>query len=383
VTSPQPILDRTDELVRVDLGARSYDIVIGEDLLARAGADLASGLGRPQVGIVTDETVASLYLGRLEAALDGAGIAHGAVVLPAGEGTKDFVHLDRLCQRLITLRLERSSTLIALGGGVIGDLTGFAAGILLRGMTFIQIPTTLLAQVDSSVGGKTGINLPQGKNLVGLFHQPKRVLIDVSTLDTLDGRQLRAGYAEVVKYGLLGDGSFFAWLERYGRSLLSGDRAARRHAIAVSCRAKARIVEADEREEGLRALLNLGHTFGHALEAETGYSDHLLHGEAVSIGMVLAFELSHRLGYCPAEDRDRVKDHLVRCGLPVALPRDALPDGVPGWRADRLLDHMRRDKKVQGGKLTFVLVRGIGQAFVSRSVPEDAVVTLLEDWIGE
>jgi 3-dehydroquinate synthase len=361
------------ERVRVDLAERSYDIVIGSGLLSEAGALLAPVLQQPRVVVVSDATVAPLYLGRLTEALGRAGIEHAAVVLPAGEQTKSFAQLQDLCERLLTLRVERRTTLVALGGGVIGDLVGFAAGVLLRGLDFVQLPTTLLAQVDSSVGGKTGINTAQGKNLVGLFHQPRLVIADVSTLGTLDARQLRAGYAEVVKYGLLGDAIFFAWLEEHGARVLGGDAAAIACAVRVSCAAKAAIVGADEREAGVRALLNLGHTFGHALEAETGFGDDLLHGEAVAIGMALAFELSHRLGYCSAEDASRVRSHLEQHGLPTGLevlkPRRSTPE--------RLIAHMMGDKKVRDGRLTFVLARRIGEAFVDRAVPLQALRELL------
>jgi 3-dehydroquinate synthase len=295
------------ERIRVDLGDRSYDIDVGHGLLAGAGARIRPLLAQPRVVVVTDERVANLYLEELTASLAAAGIVHAAVVLPPGEATKDFPHLADLCDQVLALGIERRTTLLALGGGVIGDITGFAAAILLRGLDFVQVPTTLLAQVDSSVGGKTGINTKAGKNLVGAFHQPKLVLADTATLTTLDDRQLRAGYAEVVKYGLLGDAPFFDWLEEYGDAVLRREPAALQRAVAVSCRAKAAVVAADEREGGIRALLNLGHTFGHALEAETGFGAVLLHGEAVAVGMVLAFELSSRLGLAAAEDAARVR----------------------------------------------------------------------------
>jgi 3-dehydroquinate synthase len=365
------------ERLAVALGERSYEIVVGSGVLDHAGASLGALLASPRVVIVTDTTVDYLYSARLTRSLDDAGIAWRTEVLPVGEGTKDFRHLSGLCERILAGGIDRGTTLIALGGGVIGDITGFAAGILLRGLDFVQVPTTLLAQVDSSVGGKTGINTPQGKNLVGLFHQPRLVLADTTTLDTLDARQLRAGYAEVVKYGLIDDPAFFAWLEANGSALLAGDAAARRHAIVTSCASKARIVGLDEREAGVRALLNLGHTFGHALEAETGFGDALLHGEAVAAGMALAFDLSARLGLCAAADASRVRAHLIAAGLPAgfaALPRRA-------WDADVLLDHMTRDKKVRDGKLTFVLAFGIGKAFTARDVPAAAVVAALSDAI--
>ncbi|MFZ5792674.1 MAG: 3-dehydroquinate synthase [Pseudomonadota bacterium] len=356
----------------VDLGARSYDILVGGGLIPRAGALIAPLLKERRVAIVTDATVGRLYLDELMRSLDTGGIRHDAVVLPPGEATKDFHHLEELCGRLLGLHIERGTMILALGGGVIGDLAGFAASILLRGLDFIQIPTTLLAQVDSSVGGKTGINTPQGKNLVGSFHQPRLVLADTDALDSLPRRELLAGYAEVVKYGLIGDPAFFAWLEGHGSDVIEGEPAARRHAVLTSCAAKAAIVAADERETGQRALLNLGHTFGHALEAECGYSGELLHGEAVAIGMVMAFELSARLGLCPSEDAARVARHLAAVGLPTS------PAAIGrGFDAARLVHHMHQDKKVKDGRLTFVLARGIGQAFLSRDVEPAEVEGLL------
>lgn len=366
------------ERLRVDLGARAYDIDVGEQLLDRAGAMLRARLAAPRVAVVTDETVAPLYLDRLLQSLKAAAIEADAVVLPAGEPTKDFRHLQILCERLLALRIERSSSLIALGGGVIGDITGFAAGILLRGLAFAQVPTTLLAQVDSAVGGKTGINTAQGKNLVGLFHQPIAVLADVGTLDTLDPRHCRAGYAEVVKYALIGDPAFFDWLEDNGAGVVGGVAAARRRAVLTSCAAKAAIVSADERETGQRALLNLGHTFAHALEARTGFSDALLHGEAVGFGLLLAFALSARLGLCPEADVARLAAHLNAIGLPTRFADLPAAD----WSADGLLESMRHDKKVRDGRMTFVLARGIGRAFLSSDVPLDVVAAVLSDHIA-
>ncbi len=368
----------TADLIRVELGARSYDIIVGEGLLADLGSRLRPLLAQPRVAVITDANVAPLYLKDVEASLQRAGIDHISVVLPAGERTKDFAHLQTLTDRLLEARVERGTTLVALGGGVIGDITGFAAGIVLRGLDYVQVPTTLLAQVDSSVGGKTGINTPRGKNLIGLFHQPRLVLADVATLDTLSPRQLLAGYAEVVKYGLIDDADFFAWLEGHGASVCAGDRAAQVRAVCASCAAKAAIVADDEREAGRRALLNLGHTFGHALEAETGYDDTLLHGEAVAAGMVLAFDLSVRLGLCPTEDAARVRRHLEKAGLPCGF--DALP--AIRWSADALVAHMALDKKVRDGQTTFVLARGIGEALVSRDVGIDDVHQLLREAIG-
>jgi 3-dehydroquinate synthase len=363
------------DTVTVGLGDRSYDIVVGSGLLAEAGALIGPYLKRPRTFVVTDTNVAALHLEPLRRALEAAGIETGAHVLPPGEQTKSFRHLEDLVGVMLDARLERRDRVIALGGGVIGDLTGFAASILRRGIDFIQMPTTLLSQVDSSVGGKTGINTRQGKNLVGTFHQPCLVLADTAVLDTLPGRELGAGYAEVLKYALIRDPAFFEWLEGNGADVLAGDRAARAHAVAVSCRAKAEVVAADEFETGDRALLNLGHTFGHALEAETGYSDRLLHGEGVAIGMVLAFELSARLGLCDRQAPALVRAHLRRLGLP------ASPADIPGPRLDarRLVGHMAQDKKVKDGRVAFVLARGIGRAFLSSDVAAADVEALLDE----
>ena len=369
----EPALASTPPALRVDLGPRSYDIHIGEGLLADAGRLLLPLVPQRRVVVVSDAHVAPLYLAPLQASLDAAGIANAAVVVAPGEQSKSFQSLEALAERLLAMRIERGTVIVALGGGVIGDLAGFAAGILLRGLDFVQIPTTLLAQVDSAVGGKTGINSRSGKNLVGLFHQPRLVLADVRTLATLDDRELRAGYAEVVKYGLIRDAKFFAWLETNGAALLAGDARLRMEAVRVSCRAKAAIVAADEREAGLRALLNLGHTFGHALEAETGFGDALRHGEAVGLGMVLAFDLSVRRGHCDAADALRVRRHLAAVGLPTDLRF------LAATPVERLLDHMRTDKKVTDGRLTFVLAHRIGDAFVDRSTPEAAVEALLAE----
>jgi 3-dehydroquinate synthase len=346
--------------------------------VARAGELIAPLLKQKRTMVVTDRQVARWYLDELQHSLRAAGIASDAIVLPPGEGTKSFSQLESLCAELLGRKVERSTTLIALGGGVIGDLTGFAASILLRGIEFIQIPTTLLAQVDSSVGGKTGINAAQGKNLIGSFHQPRLVLADIEVLDTLPRRELLAGYAEVVKYGLINDPAFFSWCEGHGAGVISGEASARRHAIAQSCRAKAAIVGADERESGARALLNLGHTFGHALEAECGYSDDLLHGEAVAIGMVMAYDLSAQLGLCPLEDAARVQRHLASLGLPTS------PTWIDGrsWSSTRLIEHMSQDKKVKDGRIGFVLTRGIGQAFTPAYVDLADVALMLDEAIA-
>lgn len=365
---------RVDEIVRVELGDRAYDIRIGANLINQSGQHIAPLLRQKRVIIVTDENVARWHLEGLVESLNSAGIKSDTIILPPGEHTKSFGELEALCNRLLDLKAERSVTLIAFGGGVIGDLTGFAASILLRGVDFIQIPTTLLAQVDSSVGGKTGINTEHGKNLIGSFYQPRLVLADTMVLDTLPKREVLAGYAEVVKYGLISDPGFFAWCEGHGAGVIAGDPAARRHAIATSCRAKAAIVGADERESGSRALLNLGHTFGHALEAECGYSNELLHGEAIAIGMVLAFDLSAELGLCSLEDAARVQRHLASVGLPTS------PLWVEGrsWSSERLIEHMKKDKKVQDGKIGYVLARGIGQAFTPAFANLDEVSAVLD-----
>jgi 3-dehydroquinate synthase len=360
--------------VPVALGDRAYDILIGPDLVARAGEHCAPHIPKRRAIVVTDDAVAKLHLQPLVAALQSSGIDAPAVVVPAGEASKDFAEFGRLMERLLDHRPDRDTVLIALGGGVVGDLCGFAASVLLRGVDFIQVPTTLLAQVDSSVGGKTAINTRHGKNLVGTFYQPRLVLADTGVLDTLPRRELLAGYAEIAKYGLIDDEPFFAWLERNGQAVIDGDAGARTEAIARSCVSKARIVALDEREQaGVRDLLNLGHTFGHALEKETGYGGDLLHGEAVAIGMVLAFDMSAALGLCAAADARRVRAHLEAVGLPVS-PLTIPGANVRGWDAARLVDHMRTDKKNRDGKLTFILARGIGQSFVRRGVEGEAAL---------
>ncbi|MEX0840278.1 MAG: 3-dehydroquinate synthase [Parvibaculum sp.] len=361
--------------IAVDLGDRTYDILVGPGLIADAGTYLKPLLRRARLAIVTDETVARLHLPALQKSLDAAGIRHDTIVLPAGEGTKSFAALEKLTGWLLETGIERGDLVVALGGGVIGDLTGFAAAILRRGVDFAQIPTTLLSQVDSSVGGKTGINTAQGKNLAGAFHQPRLVLADVAALETLPMREFLAGYAEVVKYGLIADRAFFDWLEENLDRLKEGDRAARIHAVVKSCEAKAATVAADERESGVRALLNLGHTFGHALEAATGFSQRLVHGEGVAVGMALAFDLSARLGLCSGQDATRVRRHLARAGLPAGLAD--VPGPLPD--ADGLIALMGQDKKVQDGKLTFILARGIGEAFVTRDVDPDILRAVLRE----
>jgi 3-dehydroquinate synthase len=372
----------TARTIRVDLAGRAYDIAIGPGLLDRAGELSRPLLASPRVIVVSDETVAPLYGARLAASLSRSGITADTVTVPAGESSKEFASFGRLMNALLDKRPDRRTTLVALGGGVVGDLTGFAASVLLRGVDFIQVPTTLLAQVDSSVGGKTGINTRHGKNLVGSFYQPRLVLADTAVLDSLPRRELLAGYAEVAKYGLIDDPAFWDWCEANGAAVLAGDAAARTYAIEQSCRSKARIVAADERETtDLRALLNLGHTFGHALEAETGFGPDLLHGEAVGAGMAMAFDLSARLGLCPAADAERVRHHLGTVGLPVRL-RTIGGDNRRTWEAGRLIEHMHGDKKAEAGKLTFVLARGIGRAFVMRDVDETRLRSLLDDAIA-
>ncbi|PYD48820.1 3-dehydroquinate synthase [Novacetimonas pomaceti] len=365
-------------LVPVRLQRAGYDVQIGAGLIGRAGARLAPLLPQKRVMIVTDENVAALHLPALIAGLDETGIQHQTITVPPGEGSKTLAQYGRVTNALLEAGVERGTTVVALGGGVVGDLAGFAAATTLRGLPFVQIPTTLLSQVDSSVGGKTGINTPFGKNLLGAFHQPISVLIDTGALATLPAREIRAGYAEIVKSGLLGDADLFEWCDRHGQAVLAGDPDLQAEAIRRACAFKAAVVADDEREERKtngRALLNLGHTFGHALEAELGYDGRLLHGEGVSIGLRLAFMLSVRLGYCAQADLDRVTAHLERLGMPARIS-----DTGHEFSAATLVRHMRRDKKMRDGRLSFVLVRGIGKAFTCRDVPDEAVLaTLRED----
>jgi 3-dehydroquinate synthase len=364
--------------VNVALGDRAYDIVIGRGVLSSFGKRLAALRPNVRVAIVTDTNVAKLYLETVEAVLSEAGITSVRIIVPEGEKSKSFPVFERVCESMIAERIERGDVVVALGGGVVGDLAGFAAAVVLRGLQVAQVPTTLLAQVDSSVGGKTGINSQHGKNLIGSFHQPILVIADTALLDTLPERQFRSGYAEVVKYGLIGDAAFFSWLEANWRDVFAGG-AAREHAIAVSCRAKAGTVARDERESGERALLNLGHTFGHALETATGFSDRLLHGEGVAVGMALAFAFSARRGLLPAADAERVSQHLGAVGLPNRL--SAIPGELPG--ADRLLELMAQDKKVKRGKLALILARGIGSAFVVPNVDQADVQAFLAEKLSE
>ena len=367
------------ETVNVPLGERSYDVLIGQGLLGQTGALIRGLLPRPRVAIVTDETVAARHLDALGQALADEGIEWSALKLPAGESTKSWAQLEKSVEWLLAEKIERRDVVIALGGGVIGDLVGFAAAIMRRGVRFVQIPTTLLAQVDSSVGGKTAINATSGKNLVGAFHQPSMVLADIDVLNTLTPRDFLAGYGEVAKYGLLGDAAFFEWLEANAPAMAAGDPELRTYAVKRSVEMKADIVARDETEQGDRALLNLGHTFAHALEAAAGYSNRLLHGEAVAIGCALAFETSARLGLCSQEAPSRVRAHLDQMGMKKTL------SDIPGelGTAAELLAHMGQDKKVVDGRLNFVMARGIGEAFVTSDVPADVVTEILEDALAE
>ena len=369
--------------VNVALGDRSYDIVIGRGLLGSLGTRVAALRPGAKAMIVTDENVARHHLAAAESALTGAGIAVSRHSVAAGEASKSFAVFETVCEAIVAARIERGDLIIALGGGVIGDLAGFAASAVRRGLDYVQVPTTLLAQVDSSVGGKTAINSVHGKNLIGAFYQPILVIADTGVLDTLPPREFRSGYAEVAKYGLLGDAAFFSWLEANWRDVFAGEKSsgsfAREHAIAVSCGAKAAIVARDERESGERALLNLGHTFGHALEAACGFSDRLLHGEAIAAGMALAFGFSVELGFLPTAESERAIRHLATVGLPTRI-RDIqgdLPD------VDRLMELIAQDKKVKRGTLTFVLVRGIGAAFVENGVDPRRVRAFLSKKLAE
>jgi 3-dehydroquinate synthase len=360
--------------VPVSLPGRAYDILVGRGLLAAAGARIAA-LSARSAAIVTDSRVGPLYAETLSASLESRGLKTAVVTVPAGEASKSHAEFARICDAVLAAKVERGDLIVALGGGVVGDLAGFAAAVVRRGVRFVQVPTTLLAQVDSSVGGKTGINSPHGKNLVGAFHQPSLVLADTALLDTLPPREMRAGYAEVMKYGLIDDAAFFSWCEANAPGVFAGT-AARDAAVAQSCRAKARVVVRDEWEDGERALLNLGHTFGHALERVTAYdSRRLVHGEGVAIGLALAFRFSARLGLCPGADADRVETHLQSVGLPTRLAD--VPDGA--GTVEALLDAMAQDKKVKGGALTFILARGIGQSFIAPGIPVDEVRAFLTD----
>jgi 3-dehydroquinate synthase len=373
-----PLRSSDPVIVNVALGERSYDIAIGRGQLGTLGQKIAALRPGAKAAIVTDETVARHHLAATEAALAAAGIGAMSVTVPPGESSKSFPLLENVCEALIAARMERGDLVVALGGGVVGDLAGFAAAVVRRGLDYVQVPTTLLAQVDSSVGGKTAIDSRHGKNLVGAFHQPVLVVADTALLDTLPVREFRAGYAELAKYGLLGDAAFFAWLEANWQDVFAGGPA-REHAIAVSCRMKAAIVGRDERETGERALLNLGHTFGHAFEAAAGFSSRLLHGEAVALGMALAFEFSARRALLPQAEAERVTRHLAAVGLPTRV--GSVPGGVPD--AGRLMELIAQDKKVVRGKLTFILARGIGSSFIAPDVDASEVRAFLIEKLAD
>jgi 3-dehydroquinate synthase len=372
-----PLKHSEPVVVDVALGERTYDILIGRDILASLGERIARLRPGARTAIVTDRNVARYWLEKTEASLAAAGIASSRIIAEEGEGSKSYATLEWVCEALIAAKIERNDLVIALGGGVVGDLAGFAAAIVRRGVDFVQVPTSLLAQVDSSVGGKTGINSPKGKNLIGAFHQPMLVVADTAVLDTLPPRQFRSGYAEVAKYGVLGDEAFFGWLEQNHAEIARGG-SAREHAIATSCRAKAAIVARDERETGERALLNLGHTFGHALEAATGFSDRLFHGEGVAIGMVLAAEFSAELGMISRQDAARIAHHLAEAGLPTHLQDIAgfAQEGLAD--ADALMALMSQDKKVKRGRLTFILLEAIGRAVIAPNVEPPLVRDFLK-----
>jgi len=372
-----PVRD-TSAVVPVSLGARSYDIVIGRGVLGSLGTSIAALRPGAKTFVVTDANVARHTLAAAEAALARAGIAAHHMIVAPGEASKSYPVFEKVCEAILKAQIERDDLIVALGGGVIGDLAGFAAAVVRRGLDYVQVPTTLLAQVDSSVGGKTAIDSSQGKNLIGAFHQPVLVLADTALLDTLPPREFRAGYAELVKYGLLGDAAFFDWLETNWPDVFAANAAisfAREHAVTVACRAKAAIVGRDERDTGERALLNLGHTFGHALEAACGFSDRLLHGEAIAVGMALAFDFSARRGLLPAAEAERVKRHLSAVGLPTRF--SDIPGQLPS--VDRMMELIAQDKKVKRGMPTFILVRGIGSAFVDSGVTEREVRAFLSE----
>ncbi len=364
--------------VRVPLRERSYDIVIGKGMLKRLSDEVAAKLQSPRVIVVTDAQVEPLYAKQVLAECASHGIRADLVTLPAGEATKSFAQFEQLMDSLLALKPDRRTTLVALGGGVIGDITGFAASVLMRGVDFVQVPTSLLAQVDSSVGGKTGINTKKGKNLVGSFYQPLSVLVDTDTLATLPKREMLAGYAEILKYGLLGDAEFYGWLMRHGKELLDGHEEYLTRAIARSCEMKAEIVGADERESASRALLNFGHTFGHALEAELGYDGRLLHGEAVAIGMVMACRLSERMGKIDAHVETQLAAHLREVGM-----KAHIKDVPFAWDSARLMEHMQGDKKAEDGKLTFIVLETLGRAVVSKAVPAALVKDVVDSFVAE
>ncbi|MDQ0325911.1 3-dehydroquinate synthase [Rhodopseudomonas julia] len=361
--------------VHVELGERSYDVLVAANLIPNLGRHMAARMDARRAAIITDENVGRLYLEPVRRALSDAEIDCVEIIVAPGEASKSFATLERVVRELLAARLERSDIVVALGGGVVGDLAGFAAAITRRGMTLVQVATSLLAQVDSSVGGKTGINTPEGKNLVGAFFQPRLVLADTGVLDTLPPREFRAGYAEVAKYGLIDDADFFAWLEENQPDVFSG-KDARGEAIRRSVAAKARVVAADEREAGVRALLNLGHTFGHALEAACNYdASRIIHGEGVAIGMAMAHRFSVQQGFCAPEAAERVERHLAAAGLPTHM--NSIPGS--GFSTSELMDHIAQDKKVKAGRLTFILSRGIGQAFIAEDIAPHSVEAFLTD----
>jgi len=370
--------EKPTENITVDLGPRSYDILIAPSIIDNVGHLVDERMKTSKVIIISDSNVAPIYMERLSISLSAVGINYEKIILPAGEGTKSFSNFENLLNNLLELGIERTTTLIALGGGVVGDITGFAASALLRGINYIQVPTSLLAQVDSSVGGKTAINSKIGKNLIGSFYQPRLVIADTETLNTLPRRELLAGYAETVKYALIGDSSFFSWLEINGTSLIEGNHAVRVKAIAKSCKMKARIVAEDERESGKRALLNLGHTFAHALESEIGFNDYLLHGEAVAIGIALAFELSTRLNFCSPIENVNVRNHLQAVGLSTFLPKHPTSE----WNSKKLVSLMKKDKKSTQGHPAFILAHSIGDAFIAEDIDLNEVESLLDDIIN-
>ena len=375
MTAPKPAAKSADEtIVPVALGTRAYDIAIGRGAIETLGARIKALRPAAKTVILSDDTVAAKHLATVERVLKASGIETSAIKVAPGEGSKNYATFEKVCEAIIAARIERNDLVVALGGGVIGDLAGFAAASVRRGLDFVQVPTSLLAQVDSSVGGKTGINSRQGKNLIGAFHQPILVIADTALLDTLPPREFRAGYAEVAKFGMLGDADFFSWLETNWQDVFAG-KPAREHAIAVCCRGKAGVVSRDERETGERALLNLGHTFGHAFEAGAGYSQRLLHGEAVALGCTLAFEFSARRGLVGDNTATRVREHLKAVGLPTRV--QDVEGGVPD--AETLMNLIAQDKKVKRGKLTFILVRGVGEAFVENDVDPAEVRSFLSE----
>ncbi|HIF59584.1 MAG TPA: 3-dehydroquinate synthase [Rhodospirillales bacterium] len=367
------------ECINVALGERSYDIIIGGQLLNTAGDFIKSVIRSDRVIIVTDQNVAPLYLIKLTTSLEMAGISVRKIILPSGEQTKSIGHFEKLTDEILAMKVDRNVALIALGGGVIGDLTGYAAASILRGIDFVQVPTTLLSQVDSSVGGKTGINSRHGKNLIGAFYQPRLVIADIDVLDSLPKREILAGYAEIAKYGLINNIDFFAWLEEFGSELCEGNKEYRRKAVFVSCKSKAEIITKDETEQNIRALLNLGHTFGHALETETGFSNKLLHGESISIGICLAFDLSFLLGLCSKSDVKRTRNHFATIGLPTNLSEI---DDI-NWNTETLLNHMLSDKKTKNGEVNFILTKGIGKSFVARNINMKDVHIVVEQAIQQ